>query len=724
MAESAVPKTDRQVLQSSKHLSNEHQEHLQLDCLDHNDSNFLKVPKRKLSVFYRSFDVIEAKSQEDTLEFRRTSSSPSVRLNEPQDEETRGKEVYCETSSCRKGFVNNCRSLIESGKFLGGSTTDQQDQRSSGLRCSQTRSSSPMTGKLPLVRDDKIVDNCATIEKQCKLNSNGIDVSKGVDENIVDDATSRSSLEGGHSERDGLELTSRSEEDHGTTVDRGSSQDRRDVASNGDLVKIKDPAYRGAFVNASSSSVGGERLAAVGAEMSSHEDSSIESDCEEEPIVARSRAGNGEATIEGTKKGDSPRAPSPLTNGDAPGEPDPSGKIDGEKTEDCVQSTPEKRQRYFATKRSLSDGDSKRYHRARRHCGCSKQEQSTDEPEQFQAFPSFTDSRLKSIGLSHSEETSNLYSENFVSPENDLERKYIAFSIGLGTDRITLQRRMMWSLRQRDLAEKNFKHEIEDLEEEIKKLPRCSWCTDGESAGVHVADTYVQKLRSKCENLSRDIAEIKRILLKHNIVIEEGTEEIYDVPLQPSRYRNGLPSNNRTLMARRRASIATISRPLTSQDILKESPRQRNSVSGRVTIRRPSLCTEVRWESEKLNRTDSSESVGELRDISEQTEWRRDSHEENNNLPRHGQASDIDANRDDADNVKDNDRSSSSLSSFLEPRTAEKQLLPCIRTVEPLRIPRNFQTLRPILWYILIFLLGFYAHYVTSSVDTSVANLS
>ncbi|KZC15101.1 hypothetical protein WN55_06597 [Dufourea novaeangliae] len=610
-----------------------------------------------------------------------------------------------------------------------------------------------MTGKLPLVRDDKIVDNCATIEKQCKLNSNGIDVSKGVDENIVDDATSRSSLEGGHSERDGLELTSRSEEDHGTTVDRGSSQDRRDVASNGDLVKIKDPAYRGAFVNASSSSVGGERLAAVGAEMSSHEDSSIESDCEEEPIVARSRAGNGEATIEGTKKGDSPRAPSPLTNGDAPGEPDPSGKIDGEKTEDCVQSTPEKRQvgnrytllfvrcrtvtkpiwpprkclrRYFATKRSLSDGDSKRYHRARRHCGCSKQEQSTDEPEQFQAFPSFTDSRLKSIGLSHSEETSNLYSENFVSPENDLERKYIAFSIGLGTDRITLQRRMMWSLRQRDLAEKNFKHEIEDLEEEIKVrlFHKKNVFKLLNKDRVHVADTYVQKLRSKCENLSRDIAEIKRILLKHNIVIEEGTEEIYDVPLQPSRYRNGLPSNNRTLMARRRASIATISRPLTSQDILKESPRQRNSVSGRVTIRRPSLCTEVRWESEKLNRTDSSESVGELRDISEQTEWRRDSHEENNNLPRHGQASDIDANRDDADNVKDNDRSSSSLSSFLEPRTAEKQLLPCIRTVEPLRIPRNFQTLRPILWYILIFLLGFYAHYVTSSVDTSVANLS
>lgn len=38
---------------------------------------------------------------------------------------------------------------------------------------------------------------------------------------------------------------------------------------------------------------------------------------------------------------------------------------------------------------------------------------------------------------------------------------------------------------------------------------------------------------------------------------------------------------------------------------IQEVPRQRNSVSGRVTLRRPSLCFETqKWENEKLNRTE------------------------------------------------------------------------------------------------------------------------
>ncbi|XP_050451809.1 uncharacterized protein LOC126851669 isoform X5 [Cataglyphis hispanica] len=67
------------------------------------------------------------------------------------------------------------------------------------------------------------------------------------------------------------------------------------------------------------------------------------------------------------------------------------------------------------------------------------------------------------------------------------------------------------------------------------------------------------------------------------------------------------------------------------QDI-QDTVRQRNSVSGRMTLRRPSFNSESpKWEIEKLDRTDSSNSMSELRGIFEQAESRRDSREENNN---------------------------------------------------------------------------------------------
>lgn len=52
-----------------------------------------------------------------------------------------------------------------------------------------------------------------------------------------------------------------------------------------------------------------------------------------------------------------------------------------------------------------------------------------------------------------------------------------------------------------------------------------------------------------------------------------------------------------------------------------------------TTLRRPSLSSESpKWEIEKLNRTDSSNSATELRGIFEQAESRRNSREENNNM--------------------------------------------------------------------------------------------
>ncbi|CAD1471857.1 unnamed protein product, partial [Heterotrigona itama] len=149
-----------------------------------------------------------------------------------------------------------------------------------------------------------------------------------------------------------------------------------------------------------------------------------------------------------------------------------------------------------------------------------------------------------------------------------------------------------------------------------------------------------------------------------------------------------------------------------------EIPRQRNSVSGRVNLRRPSLCFETqRWENEKLNRTDSANSVVELRDIFEQTESRRNSVEENNNLLRNNQSGIVsNINCDIASNAKDKDRLIIKQNSFLESsvtNTVEKQLKSCIRTTEPLRITRNIETWRPILWFTFIFFLGFYAKQIT-----------
>ncbi|XP_029674352.1 uncharacterized protein LOC115242296 isoform X8 [Formica exsecta] len=68
------------------------------------------------------------------------------------------------------------------------------------------------------------------------------------------------------------------------------------------------------------------------------------------------------------------------------------------------------------------------------------------------------------------------------------------------------------------------------------------------------------------------------------------------------------------------------------QQDIQDTIRQRNSVSGRMTLRRPSFNSESpKWEIEKLDRTDSSNSMSELRGIFEQTESRRSSREENNN---------------------------------------------------------------------------------------------
>lgn len=739
-----------------------------------------RIPRRKLSVFYRSFDVIaqidQGGKERGALDFRRTSSSPSVRIdgiqedNDPNDKDEGDRET-----GLHKRELVTYRSLIESGKFLTSSSPDRLSEKPSsnkGQASNKVGSLSPKAVELSQVREDTIVDNYSTITseasigKRYKLNNNGnYSELKVADENVAINSHQTDSTTDPTNTVPSFAGKKIGNNSTNGTIDlhrANSVNATRSICPFNDLVKIKDSEYPRSFVNASSAGRLG-KYTSVDAEMSSHEDSSIGSDSEDDSIERNMHAAlcsRDEGKMERRRsKSDSPLS-QPLSLFCSITEPSRklSREIDEhEEAEDPEEfrSKREDRQRFFATKRSLSEGDCERYHRAKCHCKYTKEEESFDERTQFLAFPSFNDIKLQIIGLSCSKDIDNVYRENL--PEKELERKYIAFSIGLGSDRITLHRRMVLSLRQRDQSERNFMNEIQRIQEDIKDL--CSLCTDQESIdkvekvrhrldmiarsahriscaaetlgavyqehrlsrAIFIGDKYLQLLRSRCENLATDIEEIKEILLKNNIMIEETSGEIGD-DLPKIRYRNGLPCNNRTMMARRRASIATITRPLNSQDVLKEAPRQRNSVSGRVTLRRPSLCFETqKWENEKLNRTDSANSVIELRDIFEHTELRRNSIEENNNLLRNDQNNSVyNVNCDITNNVKDRDRLITKQNSFLElnvAKTVEKQLKSCIRThnVEPLRITRNIETWRPILWFTFIFFLGFYAKQIIST---------
>ncbi|XP_076245109.1 uncharacterized protein LOC143185757 isoform X2 [Calliopsis andreniformis] len=713
-----------------------------------------KVPKRKLSVFYKSFDVI-ARNQGELSEFRRTSSSPSVRIERTPEVESRGEEIYQQTSPCRKGLVNNYRLLIESGKFLSSSSPDRltSEVPLDGAQFpTKVAPQSSAALKLPQVRESKSVDDYSSSGSQTGSNSGENGEFKDADERVSTESLKPSKLCLLTSAK-----TSASEEsENGQTSSQTLPKVRAKSTSailRKDLVRIKDSPNPRPFANSSSASLQG-RYTSVDPEMSSQKDSSIGSDSKEDRLQ---RGANVERSVE--LKGNIPLRPSSFSNGGLPTKVDSSGSA-LEKTGDLVgcHSKQEKRQRLFAARRSLSEGDSKRYQLVRHSCGCSKWKKSPTEQEKVIAFPCFEDLQLQSMGLSTSQDTDTLFRENI--PENELERKYLAFSIGLSTDRITLQRRMSFSRRNRDLAERNLMSEIQQMYEDIEELSPL--CTDSESIekvekvrhrldmvmrcahkvscaaetlgamcqeqkvsrAIFFADKYLQTLRLRCENLTSEIAEAKRVLLENNIVMEETTELGDDLP--KIRYKNGLSSNNRTMIARRRASIATIPRPLTSQDIIKamDGPRPLNSSYGKI-IRRPSLCSEVpRWEYEKPNRTDFN-SIVELRHIFEQMESRRNSVEENNNLPRNNQNSNSDT-VNITNNVDEADRLSNQPNFFLESnvtKNVEKQFKLCSRTAESLQIFRDFKEWQQILRYALMFLIGFYIKHIISS-NTSVMDHS
>lgn len=146
--------------------------------------NLSTIPKRKLSVFYRSFDVIAQIDQEkekETLDFRRTSSSPSVRIEGiREDNDSNDNDEADQQTSLHKRELVTYRSLIESEKFLSGSSPDRLSEKpsSNNGQASKVGSLSPKTIELSQVREDTIVDNYSTITetsigKRYKLNNNG-----------------------------------------------------------------------------------------------------------------------------------------------------------------------------------------------------------------------------------------------------------------------------------------------------------------------------------------------------------------------------------------------------------------------------------------------------------------------------------------------------------------------------------------------------------------------
>lgn len=173
-------KTDAEVVQLRRD-SEDHTACLKVaNYAELEDVSAPRVPKRKLSVFYRSFDVIAASNQGDPSEFRRTSSSPSVSNEKSREIESR-EEICQQTSPCRKGLVNNYRLLIESGKFLSSSSPESLTSEkfsSDNAEFPSTKAVISAAFKLPQVLEDRSADNYATITdstigKHFKVNSGG-----------------------------------------------------------------------------------------------------------------------------------------------------------------------------------------------------------------------------------------------------------------------------------------------------------------------------------------------------------------------------------------------------------------------------------------------------------------------------------------------------------------------------------------------------------------------
>ncbi|XP_046599140.1 uncharacterized protein LOC107220650 isoform X6 [Neodiprion lecontei] len=349
--------------------------------------------------------------------------------------------------------------------------------------------------------------------------------------------------------------------------------------------------------------------------------------------------------------------------------------------EESVENRKHRLKKTERLRRSLSEGDNsacRESFRCRCSCGCSAaQSRILDVPGgtgdtleacehqlNLGAFPNLPDARLIELGLSDPPYGHELCDR---ISEDELERKYTALSIGLGTDRATLPRRLALSLRQRDQAERN-------LATEVGRMQR---------------DIQVSRRRASIATISRPatVNSLQEALTKATP---------HHIAANPTRCTRCLPIDN--------------------------ARQQRVSISGRMTLRRPSLSYDTqRWD-EKLDRTDSSSSsVGELREIFEQAESRRGSKEENNNLIRRQLNNFSVAGCESGDS--DTFISTRGDSTIFQTQVRDEELL-TENTSPRRRVPPVYGMLRdqvsrlPVFWYILfvaVFFFGFYSNrYVTT----------
>ncbi|XP_029674345.1 uncharacterized protein LOC115242296 isoform X4 [Formica exsecta] len=629
-------------------------------------------PRRKISVYCRSFDVVTVQDscedrQRSGLEIRRSSSNPddsSARIDERFDPEIVAENL---NSTPKYPFNYNYRNT----KNDSDSSNDSSPQKQ--FRDNLLEDELPI--EQPVLRKVYLAPTRLRFSQEIKkkLNETACSPSDSIEPNISNSLLFPIVDNGREEDDDALRssatfIIDKCEteiEDGGTSKPYSANENflrecstsaRRLLPCNhSDSRKITDSGnpHSQASVQRVESEPRVER--SVDGQMSSREDSS-DSECE--PAAESSDQCTGEK-VDGA-------ALSTSLNSLASAKIVPCKSVAKKNTKTCnrdlLNVKQGKRQRLLFARRSFSESESS----ARSRCRCRYQESAPLilEGDQCKVFPSLTDIRLQESGIANLSDTNSR--ENL--SELELQKRYIVFSLCLCTDRVTLSRRVAMSLRQRDQSERNFSCEVQKMQQDIQDL--APLCTDRESVervervrhqldmivrcthrvscaaetlgavyqehrvsqAVQLADRYLRLLQSRCEKLIADVAETKRILIENNIVIEENSSELCD-DLPRIRYRSGTPANNRMMMARRRASVATMSRPIGStQDVTKDTIRQRNSVSGRMTLRRPSFNSESpKWEIEKLDRTDSSNSMSELRGIFEQTESRRSSREENNN---------------------------------------------------------------------------------------------
>ncbi|XP_011345233.2 uncharacterized protein LOC105283844 isoform X2 [Ooceraea biroi] len=682
-------------------------------------------PRRKISVYCRSFDVVAVQdsreNQGSDFAVRQSTSNSAAQTNEIDEKDENNLFNYQFNHGYRnaKNESDSSNDSTPQKQFRNSQLEDEplaEQAVPRKIHLAPTRLILPQEGK----NDVNGTIDCASSAGGREENDNASSVCSSSTFFEVDNCDTLDSVP--------LEIESRSATltQEQLTPSCLIPHDRSDSAKFADS---EGPHSQVSVLRASSESRPRVERS-VDNQMSSREDSSLGSDSECE--AAASAAGDrfideksadevdkAASAVSSTLSRDSTfTRVAPYTNAQK-----------DEKTHD--KDVKKRRQRLLIARRSLSEGELK----CPQECHCERNNSAQGiapiqrENNQPRVFPSLTDIRLQEFGIANLSDTELSNKENL--NELELQKRYIAFSLCLCTDRVTLPRRVAMSLRQRDQSEKNLSNEVQKMQQDIQDL--APLCTDRESVervervrhqldmiarcahrvscvaetlgAVHqelrvsravlLADRYLQVLQSRCEKLASNIAETKRILIENNIVIEENSAELGD-DLPRIKYRSSTPVNNRSSMM--------------------DTVRQRNSVSGRMTLRRPSFTSESpKWEVEKLNRTDSSNSIGELRGIFEQAEVRRSSTEENNNMLRlsHCNSKSV-INCTVVDEIWSNEKEETSAEHLALNKNADPDCSrPLVRSSQVFRL-RNISW-RMMLCGILIFFLGFFVNQTISS---------